>query len=300
MAPFGRVLVGIGGSERHCDALALAQRLVDRDDGELILAHVDGDRSFRHLRPRAGAYAAELLAAARADVHGAIAVRETSRSAPSVARGLTELAEEAGADLLVVGSGRPDTPGHVAPGRIGMRLVSGAPCAVALAAVGARDAGAFRHVGIAYDGSPEAAAALASGYALAARDRAAVSIFYAIPAGGLAWTGPQPDSMERSWHAERLRAQELLDAAADAAPGGVNPRTVLLYGDPVRRITAACDGIVDIVFAGSRGYGPLHRALAGSVSEALLLSATQPFIVMPRSGAPCAAAVAPDGSVAAL
>jgi nucleotide-binding universal stress UspA family protein len=298
MTPFRRVLVGIGGSERHGDALALAQRLVDHDGGELILAHVDGDRSFRLLPPHASADAAALLAAARGDVRGGVAVRETSRSAPSVARGLTELAEEAGADLLVVG-GRPDTSGHVAPGRIGMRLVSGAPCAVALAPAGPRDAGAFRHLGIAYDGSAEAAAALASGYALAVRDRAAVSIFYAITARGLAWTGHDPDEMERGLRAERLRAHELLDAAADAAPAGVNPRTVLLFGDPVRRITAACDGIVDIVFAGSGGHGPVHRALAGSFSEALLLAATQPYVVMPRSGAPRAAAVTPDGSVAA-
>ena len=33
------------------DALALAQRLVDPEPGELILAHVDGDRSFRLPRP---------------------------------------------------------------------------------------------------------------------------------------------------------------------------------------------------------------------------------------------------------
>jgi hypothetical protein len=101
-----------------------------------------------------------------------------------------------------------------------------------LAPAGPRDAGAFRHLGIAYDGSAEAAAALASGYALAVRDRAAVSIFYAITARGLAWTGQDPDEMERGLRAERLRAHELLDAAADAAPAGVNPRTVLLFGDP--------------------------------------------------------------------
>src|SRR5215207_989587 len=185
MAPFRRVLVGIGGSERHRDALALAQRLVDHDHGELLLAHVAGDRSFR-LPRRHGVEPAQLLAAASGEVRGGVAVTTTSRSAASVARGLTELAEETGSDLLVVGSGGPDTTGRITPGRNGMRLVQGAPCAVALAPSGARDAGDFRHVGIAYDGSPEAAAALASGYFLAARDRAAVSIFHVV-AGGVGW-----------------------------------------------------------------------------------------------------------------
>jgi nucleotide-binding universal stress UspA family protein len=92
--------------------------------------------------------------------------------------------------------------------------------------------------------------------------------------------------VERTQRAERIRAQELLDAAANSAPPGVNPRTVLLYGDPPRRITAACDGVVDILFAGSRGFGPVHRVVAGSFSEALLLDATQPVVVMPRSSSP--------------
>ena len=175
--------------------------------------------------------------------------------------------------------------GRIEPGRTGIRLMHGAPCAVALAPAGSRDVGPFRHMGIAYDESPEAAAALERGYALAARDRAAVSIFHGVTALSLAWGGPQPDDYDRSLQAERLRAQELLDAAADSAPAGVNPRTVLLHGDPTGAITSACEGIVDILFAGSRGYGPLHRVLAGSVSEGLMLGATQPFVVTPRSGA---------------
>lgn len=289
MAPFHRALAGIGGSARHRDGLALAQRLLDPERGELILAHVHGDRSFRLARPHGRADPAALLAAARGEVREGITVTETSRSAASVARGLTELAEQTSADVLVVGSGSPSMDGRITPGRTGMRLMQGAPCAVALAPVGWRDEGEFRHVGIAYDGSPEAAAALASGYSLAARDGAAVSLFYVLVGVAAGWSGPRPDEVDRAVQAARLRAHEQLDAAADAAPAGVNPRTVLLYGDPAHQIAAACDGIVDLLFAGSRGYGPLHRALAGSVSEALVLAATQPVVVTPRSGTPGAA-----------
>lgn len=69
------------------------------------------------------------------------------------------------------GASRPDDAMRTPAGR----LLHGAPCAVAVAPAGAREAGSFRHVGIAYDGTPEARAALAAGYALAAGDHAAVS-----------------------------------------------------------------------------------------------------------------------------
>jgi nucleotide-binding universal stress UspA family protein len=79
-----------------------------------------------------------------------------------------------------------------------------------------------------------------------------------------------------------VHAHQLLDEAAGEAPAGVNPRTLLLRGVPGGVIPAACDGIVDLLVAGSRGYGPMQRALLGSVSEALADGATQPVLVLPR------------------
>jgi nucleotide-binding universal stress UspA family protein len=283
MAPFSRVVIGIGGSERAGDALALARRLVDPRDGELILAWIDGDRSFRlprgHARSSDGSAGA--FAAAREQIGAAVRVTELSRTAASVARGLTETAEETSADLVVVGSGRQGGDGHIAPGQTGMRLLQGAPCAVAIAPQGLRETEPFRHVGVAYDGSPEAAAALAAAYGLAGRERAAVSLYWVThPPGTLALGS----DLERAAKAERLLTQQRLDEAAESAPPGLNPRTVLLDGDPATAISAASAGIIDVLFAGSRGYGPLHRALAGSVAEALLLEATQPVVITPRSG----------------
>ena len=274
---FRRVVVGAGGSARAEDALALAERLVARDGGRLILAAVEVHHSFR-LRHHGARAAAEGLAAARARVTAETPVEEVTRAAASVPRGLTEIAEEMRADLVVVGSSEPVAEGRVSPGRTGLRLLQGAPCAVAVAPAGATGEGPFRHVAIAYDGSPEASAALAAGYAVATRDAAAVSLFWVSPGAGIAWD----ENVESAVRAERLHAHERLDAAADAAPAGVNPRTVVLRGDPGPVIASACDGIADVLFAGSRGYGPMHRALAGSVSEALLLMATQPVVITPR------------------
>jgi len=62
----------------------------------------------------------------------------------------------------------------------------------------------------------------------------------------------------------------------------VNPRTVVLHGAPGDVIPEACDGIVDLLVTGSRGYGPMHRALLGSVSETLTEGAPHPVLITPR------------------
>jgi nucleotide-binding universal stress UspA family protein len=280
---FRRILVAYDGSARAQDALVLAQRLRDPDWGVLTLACVVTDRWHFPRRPRPPAdplqeSVAGLLEEGRAQVAPGVPVRLRSPVASSAARGLTEIAEAEGADLVVVGSSRRGQAGRVALERTSGRLLQGAPCAVAVAPAELRDPDPFRHVGIAYDGSPESDAALHAGYAIAAANGAAVSLFHAFVAGS-AWDAAPDENVERK---ARLHAQELLDNAADSAPHGVNPRTVLLFGAPEHVIADACDGIVDLLALGSRGYGPVQRALLGSVSERLVDGAGQPVLVMPR------------------
>ena len=279
---FSRVLVGFDDSTPAGDALVLAQRLVD-PDGELLLACVDAQRGFRLPHPRPHGGSADVLAAGRAQVTIATPVSLLERPASSAARGLLELAEQERPDLLVVGAHHGTAESRTTPGTTALRLLQGAPCAVAIAPLGLREVDRFHHVGVAFDGSAEAHAALAAGYALAARDGAAVSIFRAMTTGGVTYAGAETPQLDAATQAQRTRAQDQLDAAADAAPAGVNPRTVLLRGEPATEIARASSGIVDVLFTGSRGHGPLHRVFAGSVSQALLLAATQPLIVLPRA-----------------
>ena len=281
---FHRVLVGFDGSEPARDALVLAQRLAD-PDGELLLAYVEVHRGFglphgRHRQPPE-----DVLAAGRAEVDGTFRVETVECEASSAARGLTELAEQTRVDLVVIGARHGSAERRTTPGATALRLLQGAPCAVAISPLGMREHERFHHVGVAYDGSPEADVAVAAAYALAARDGTAVSMFLVLPASGVGAAGETSAQAEAALQSRRNRAQQQLDTAADAAPDGVNPRTVLLYGDAPGQITRASDGIVDVLFTGSRGYGPVQRALAGSVSEQLLLSATQPVVVLPRGGA---------------
>jgi nucleotide-binding universal stress UspA family protein len=265
MAPFPRIVVGFDDSERALDALSLARRLAQPDCDELVLASIElpHGRHAEHRRDRID-----------------LRRRETRLARPghSVGRGLAMIAEECGAELIVVGSTRHGIDDRITPGRTARRLLQDGGCAVAQPPQGLRDEDPFRHVGVAFDGSPQAAAAVAVAYRLARRDEAAVSLFWALPSGDAA-----RDKRDR--HAAdggRVRAHELLDAVAETAPPGVNPRTVVLHGEPGAAIGAAADGVVDILFAGCRSHGVVKRAVEGSVSEALALEATQPLVVVPH------------------
>jgi nucleotide-binding universal stress UspA family protein len=281
-AGFRRVLVAFDGSPSAEDALALARRLRDPADGALILASVLPRRGH-HLpgRPAAAtdADAAEdALAEVRAGLPAGIPVGLRTPTASSAARGLTELAEHEPADLIAIGSAKGAAGDRIGLARTAGRLLHGAPCAVAVAPPGLRETGPFRHVGVALDGSAEAAKALTTAFGLARRDGSAMTLYSALddPAG-------RPEEGVRRL---RMELQAQLDRAADAAPDGVNPDTVLLHGPSGQVIAEACDGVVDLLVVGSRGYGPIQRALLGSVSEELLARARHPVLVIPRQPSP--------------
>jgi nucleotide-binding universal stress UspA family protein len=279
---FRRIVVAYDGSERAKDALALALRLRDEDDAHITLACALAGHAWwqPHRGPRPEDVPEDvtmMLAAARASIPPGIRVALRAPVSSSPARALTELAEEEQADLVVIGSSRRTSDGRIRLERTAGRLLQGAPCAVAVAPAELQTDEPFRHVAIAYDGTAEARTALEAGYAIAAAAGAAVSVLHAyfVPDGVAAIR--DDDRMRARRHAERL-----LDEAAEVAPSIVNPRTVLLHGPAAPLITRECEGVVDLLVCGSRGYGPIERALMGSVAERLMEGATYPVVVLPR------------------
>jgi nucleotide-binding universal stress UspA family protein len=276
-AGFRRVLVAYDGSPSAEDALALARRLCDPAGGALILACVVSSRGW-HLPGRAAADAADaagaMLSEVRTDLPAGIPVALRTPSASSAARGVTELAEHEQADLIAIGSAKGAADDRIGLARTAGRLLHGAPCAVTIAPPGLRETSPFRHVGVALDDSAEAAAALATAFAIAGRDGSAMTLYAALD--------QVVDRPEETTRRLRRELQERLDRAADSAPDGVNPGTVLLHGAAGQLIAEACDGVVDLLVVGSRGYGPVQRALLGSVSEELIARARHPVLVIPR------------------
>ena len=128
---FRRIIVAYDGSDRAQDALALALRLRDPDEGELTLACAISERPWLPGRPRSVSEAVSdetelMLAAGRRNVPAAIRVSLRVPVASSPARALTELAEDEQADLIIVGSSRRSPAGHVWLERTAGRLLQGA------------------------------------------------------------------------------------------------------------------------------------------------------------------------------
>jgi nucleotide-binding universal stress UspA family protein len=282
---FRTIVVGYDAPGRGGAAVALATALRDPRRGSLLLV------SAYPLVVSGGAFVLpedvrepteELLESARAEISEDVPVRIAAVPA-GAARALTETAEREHADLVVVGSSRHGAIGRVLPGTTAERLLHGAPCAVAVAPRGYEPA-AVHSIAVAYDGSAEAEASLQAAEALALELGAALNVYIVIepvPATGsmiAAGTGSEWPSVTAKEH-----ARELERAVRGSAPAGLRLETYLLHGRAAEQIAHRCAAVDDLLFVGSRGYGPLRRALLGSVSGELVRTAGCPVIVMPRS-----------------
>ena len=140
----------------------------------------------------------------------------------------------------------------------------------------------YRHVLLAFDGSPDAELALEHATALAQFYRARLAIVAVVPPPPLlAWQAP--GGMRSLHDAEQSELGDLLRAAADGVPDDLSLTTRLLDGDPARSILkAAREGDHDVIVMGSRGRGRVTAALLGSVSNRVMHEAEIPVIVIHR------------------
>ena len=75
---------------------------------------------------------------------------------------------------------------------------------------------------------------------------------------------------------------ELRDLAATIEADGVTVVPLLEMGPTAETIVAVADHLdADVIAVGSHGHGRLHHLVVGSVSSAVLKSATRPVLVVP-------------------
>jgi nucleotide-binding universal stress UspA family protein len=143
----------------------------------------------------------------------------------------------------------------------------------------------YRHILVAFDGSPEAELALAHGVALAQHQRARLALVAVLaPVPPLAWQAP--GGVRQLHDDQQADLDQRLRAAADRVPDDLPLTTLLLEGDPAHELLRAVqEGDHDVIVVGSRGRGRVTAALLGSVSNRLLHAAHVPVIVVhaPRS-----------------
>jgi nucleotide-binding universal stress UspA family protein len=288
---FNKIFVGYDGAGRSEDALSLARRLARIGPGTVTAVYVYGYRRSTRISSRSGefagtlAHAERMLALLRESVGDEIDVRPMLGF--SAAGGLQQLAEEEGADLIVVGSTARGRKGRTFPGTTADRLLNGAPCAVAVVPLGYRDqvADSLRRVGAAYCRVPEAATALRAAHAIARASGAALEVVSAFDAAA-------QDSSEGVVIA-RKAAEAGLDQALEHVADGVSVSGELADGPAVDVLRERSAGL-DLLVMGSRAHGPIRRALVGSTSHGLLLDCLCPVLVVPRGVPSLTEAPRPD------
>jgi nucleotide-binding universal stress UspA family protein len=284
-----KVIVGFDSREESNDALVLGSALAGAYDAELHVAIVlpRGELPFERAllsSPISDQLDANLYESAewilgngefvRASLDGELGGR-------SAARALHEYAAQQGADLIAVGSCHRGKLGRILPGSVGESLLRGAPCAVAVAPRGfaRQDHTSFALIGIAYDGSPEADLALATGERLAEALDAELRVITAVPSVGTYF--PNSDVMNALIEDHHRFYRHASERGRSQLPPGASVEAVLEEGDPAALL--AEQGIdLDLLVMGSRGYGPLRSALLGAISSAVMRTAPCPVLVTPR------------------
>jgi nucleotide-binding universal stress UspA family protein len=282
------IVVGYDGGDHANDALELGRMLARLGGSRLVVACAYPDDPFGET-PTAVAIAEGM----RADAEEALGrARERlgpgedadcrAIAGPSPSKTLHALAEEAGAELIVVGATHHGTALRLLAGSTPEHVLDHAPCPVAVAPEGYahQHPGGPRQIGVAYDGSPESERALQLGAELARRGGARLRLVTVVGPGVAAYPPLDPGAYAQLAQIAREEARERLDAAL-AQLAGVRAEGVVREGEPVEELARDAAGD-DLLIAGSRGRGPVRRVLLGSISSRLLRTAACPVVVVPR------------------
>jgi nucleotide-binding universal stress UspA family protein len=282
------LIVGVDGSERSRDALALAVQLAEPGQG-VLLAHVhpygalsdllSGDDYARLVRE----VAESTLSAANETLPPATERVMQLVSNRSPAAGLHDLAAEKDAALIVVGSSHRSGLGRVLAGSVAESVLAASPVPVAIAPRGLADSeDSIRIVGCGFDGSPEADAAFGWAADIARRRRARLEVLAVHPR--IAFAGVSSAGAFGYQSADDTLRQtlekQMRDAIASLGPG-VDISGRLLDGDPSTALVDASKEL-DLLTLGSRGYGPIRTVLLGSVSRTLVREGACSVVVLPR------------------
>jgi nucleotide-binding universal stress UspA family protein len=287
----GPVVVGVDGGPSAKDALVLARWVAETLGVPMIVAIVHPepapigsgrvDAEWVADRHRV---AQAILDAARADLEGAecpVTYRIVASS--SAAHGLHDLAEQSGAAAIVVGSGRHGPAQRLFAGSTADRLLAGSVCPVAVAPAGMQvPPGALGRIGVAYVDTPDAQRALKVAAGLARRAQTPLRVYTVVAQDGGAMPPLIGADAERAFLATAREAYERSLTRAAASVHGTSADWQILTGEVVEALAELDE--VDVLFCGSRGYGPARRVLLGGVSARLMRRARRPVVVVPRSG----------------
>jgi len=280
---FAKIIVGIDGADGGRDALALARTLAG-ETARLVLV-----TSFPHdeVVNRGTLPGYERLL--REDVVKALLesagdddrchIHAVADSSPG--RALHEEAEREDADLIVVGSCHHGAVGRILLGDVSRATLHGAPCPVAVAPHGYREhpSESIGTIGVGFNDTVESRAALTTAAQLAEDCGATLRLLTAVtsPAAmgpadmyGYNWSEVEAES--------RVLAELTISKAAAELTVPVDTETVATNpGLALERLSEH----VDVIVAGSRGWGATHRVVLGSTTDHITHHSHCPVIIVP-------------------
>lgn len=281
-----KVVIGYDGSPQAGDALALGRRLAELLDASVLLAtviepahHGMDDQEFQ---AAVGEFSEGLYSPARERL-GGLEVSERPIVDGSCSAAFYGLADWEKPALTVIGSTHLARVGRVVAGSLGISLLSGLPCPVAVAPRGYAD-GEFdlKRVGVGIDGSSESWRALKAAVVLGTRLGAPVELITVVPpphyvVGGLL----SPLNREQYGEFKQREAEGLLQEAIRRIPDELFAEQRVLHGNAAESLAEAGERL-DLILVGSRAHGPVAGALLGSVSAKLMSTAPCPVMVLAR------------------
>ncbi|MEU4162071.1 universal stress protein [Actinoplanes sp. NPDC026670] len=287
MTATGPVIVGVDGGPTSADAITLGRWAATTLDAPLVVAAV-------HPAPSAigsGRVDAEWISDRRAAAERALDEARAHQTtdaeyrviaSSSAAHGLHDLAEQLAAALIVVGSSAAAPTARTFAGSTARRLLAGSVCPVAVAPAGMpTPPGTLGRIGVAYVDTPDGRAALTTAARLATRTGTPLRLVTVVTRGDAARPFLLGSDAERAFlDTARESYEEALRKAAESVPEAT-VEWELRTGDVVESLAELDD--VDVLFCGSRGYGPARRVLLGGVSARLLHRARRPVVVVPRA-----------------
>jgi nucleotide-binding universal stress UspA family protein len=275
------IVTGVDGREGGRDALRLAAGLASVTEGDIIAVS-----AYPHFARPAVARAPgvreqhDATAAMLEDELAEIGVRAETRvvADASPGRALHEIAQAEGADIIVVGSTRRGAVGRVLAGDDALGALLGSPVPVAVAPRGYEGAGSRpQRIGVGVDDTDESAQALALAAALAGVSGAALDLLGVV--NSPAALGAEA-IYSMSW-LEEYRVEREGRLKATAAGLGVAADVRAVIGTPAEELVSLSQH-VDMLFVGSRAWGPVRRILLGSTAAGLMRRSACPLVVVPR------------------
>lgn len=281
---YRKIIVGHDLHSGGEDALALGAEIARATGARLVVAGVFPIGALPHGFEANWAEEEERVTGEIQRIADQAEVEAEAFPSGSPASGLHRLAEEIDADLVIVGSSRHSEPGRIWAGGVGLGLLHGAPCAVAIASRAyAEHAGeGMSSIVVGLDGSHESGLALEDAVGIASGSAATLKLVTVAQEPPVVYgKGTGPGAYAELMTAIKEQRQQMLDEALASIPDGVTAEASLVVGDPGEQLTQAAAGS-SLLILGSRAYGPLRRVLLGSVSTALMRTAPCSVLVHPR------------------